>query len=345
MTLSRSVNNVTGNSDLLLISRGIAAVSVVFWHAVGYLGQYPFWLNIPGRTAVWLFFGISGYVIAYGFIHRRYSLSALDVKDFYVNRFLRIYPIFLFLSIVAWAIEFVATGENPIPVSDIPAQIFAFQFNHDYRLNGVFWTLGIEIHFYLLAPLLLMPFLQKERHWYFWFPIIIYVTVLIWIVFSYLELGWSLDGRNIVACLPHFLTGIFGCKMVVSLSKSTRQFWLSLLGAIALLIITNYIYHYAPKYYWTPIGIILIDGAILLLIVAHASWSGSSSISISAMTTIGLLSYGIYAWHGFWMKAIPGIFMDNIVLLLPVSIACAYVSYRIIETPALRLRRSHVASA
>jgi peptidoglycan/LPS O-acetylase OafA/YrhL len=46
--------------DLLLIVRGILAVSVLFWHIEGYKETIPHIFNIPGRTAVWIFFGISG---------------------------------------------------------------------------------------------------------------------------------------------------------------------------------------------------------------------------------------------------------------------------------------------
>jgi peptidoglycan/LPS O-acetylase OafA/YrhL len=53
--------------DLLLVIRGLAAISVLIWHAGGHQGGFPF-INVPGRTAVWVFFGISGYVIAYGFL-------------------------------------------------------------------------------------------------------------------------------------------------------------------------------------------------------------------------------------------------------------------------------------
>ena len=338
------VSVVSDRNDLLLIARGLAALSVLIWHSGGHLGQYPFWLNVPGRTAVWLFFGISGYVIAYGFIHSRYSLSAASIKDFYVNRLLRIYPLFLLLSFIAWVTEFISSGVNPISIFDIPAQLFAIQFNHDYLLNGVFWTLGVEIHFYLLAPMLLVPFLQKNRLFYFWGPILFYILIITWIIFSYIYLGWSLDGRNIVSCLPHFLTGIMGCRLVASWQKSSRRFLISLLGAFVLSVGTNYLYHYMPKYYWTPIGTIIVDVAILLLIIAHASWAGSRSLLISSLAKIGLLSYGIYASHGYWMRAIPELFMDSIVLLFPVSIFCAQISYLAIETPALRLKRVRIAT-
>lgn len=79
--------------DLLLIVRGLAAISVVVWHAAGYHGELPL-INIPGRVAVWVFFGISGYVISLGFFKYRYKLTRSSLLFFYMNRALRIYPLF-----------------------------------------------------------------------------------------------------------------------------------------------------------------------------------------------------------------------------------------------------------
>jgi len=100
--------------DLLLIVRGLAALSVVVWHTQGYKAIYPPALNTSGRVAVWLFFGISGYVIAYGFVHGRYRLTPSELTSFYRNRFLRLYPLFIVLSALAWATEWLTTGSNPI---------------------------------------------------------------------------------------------------------------------------------------------------------------------------------------------------------------------------------------
>ena len=87
--------------DLLLIVRGLAAIAVVFWHGFGayHVNEISSLINIPGRTAVWIFFGISGYVISYGFIHKKYSFNFSSLKNFYTNRLLRIYPLFICISL------------------------------------------------------------------------------------------------------------------------------------------------------------------------------------------------------------------------------------------------------
>ena len=111
--------------DLLLILRGLAALSVGFWHVTGaYDPTLPAAFNTSGRTAVWLFFGISGYVIAYGFIHGRYRLVRSDLLQFYWNRFLRLYPLFFTLSVLSWATMWWKTGISPLGVAEIPASFW-----------------------------------------------------------------------------------------------------------------------------------------------------------------------------------------------------------------------------
>lgn len=56
------------------------------------------------------FFGISGYVISYGFIHKRYVFGTESLKNFYINRFLRIYPLFFCVALFAWVIEYDKDG-------------------------------------------------------------------------------------------------------------------------------------------------------------------------------------------------------------------------------------------
>jgi len=325
--------------DILLVIRGLAALSVVFWHTAGFQGDIPSVINMPGRTAVWLFFGISGYVISYGFIHRRYSLTATGFKHFYINRFLRIYPLFIFLSFLSWLTIFLQTGNSPIDVKDIPEQLLAFQFEQDYVLNGVFWTLGIELHFYLLAPLLVLPLLADRLKVAILYGVILYSIVILWNVFAVIKLGWSIDSRNVIANLQHFIIGMLGCRIVADKPDILPR-KLLLLIAIVLLGITNWSYHNWSTGYWT-LGVIAVDIVILFLIFLHASsekvYSGKGYIYI-AFSFIGTLAYGIYAIHGYLMKNFPTVF-DAPIILASSSLCFAYITYQLIERPALKLKR------
>jgi len=193
--------------DLLLIIRGLAAIFVVFWHGFGayHVNDFSPLLNIPGRTAVWIFFGISGYVICYGFIHQKYSYSFNGLKNFCINRILRIYPLYICISLIAWAIEYSLSGVNPLGLKNLHSQILGLQFNHSYILNGVFWTLGVEIHFYLIAPALCLPFVILSKRQILIGGFLFYLALVGLQDFLVIKYGWNYDGRNIISNLPHFL--------------------------------------------------------------------------------------------------------------------------------------------
>ena len=325
--------------DILLILRGLLAVSVVIWHINASNQNIPAVINIPGRTAVWFFFGISGYVIAYGFLTKRYYLNATDIKAFYVNRFLRIYPLFLLLSLLTVFTEYLLTGSRLIGFNDIPAQIFMLQFNHAYILNGVFWTLGIEAQFYLIAPLLVL-LLRLSRNIYL---IGIYLTMLAWVPFAFYFFGWSFDGRNLPAHLSHFFIGMIGCRIVTD-NKQPKINKYVLAGVIlAIILFTNYLYQYQVKFYWT-LGTVLIDIAILSAIFLHTQLKHkiilSEHLFLRVFIFLGMISYGIYAWHPYLIKYILGL-GKNIILSVIMSVLAAFLSYKLMEQPILKLKRHH----
>jgi peptidoglycan/LPS O-acetylase OafA/YrhL len=307
------------SDDLLLIVRGLAAVSVVIWHVTGYQGGIPAFLNTSGRTAVWLFFGISGYVIAYGFLYRRYTFSMPDLKDFYINRLLRIYPIFILLTGLAWITEWTVTGVSLLELGDIPAQIFAIQFNQSYKLNGVFWTLGIEMQFYLLAPVIMFFLISYSVNQSKWAGFVAYTACIVLVIFATKKLGWSWDSRNIVGNLPHFLAGMIACVWSQKLNHHRTRFWLAFGGFVAFICYANFLYHIYPGKYWGIQGIVIVDFAILLLVIAHRSWIGGSGFLVKSLSLLGALSYGLYAWHGYWMKVVPWLH-DQLAPLLLISL-------------------------
>lgn len=327
--------------DLLLITRGFLAISVVIWHFSGYQSHvYPL-LNLPGRTAVWLFFGISGYVIAYGFIHKRYYFKLSDLKDFYINRLLRIYPLFFAISSITLITEWVVSERMPIGFREIAPQLLLMQFNHSYILNGVFWTLGIELQFYIIAPLLTYVFLMNADNSKLFLPFLLYlISLLVFYCLAHF-MDWSFDGRNIISNLPHFLVGMFACQFVSKVSINMRQMIYSIIFALILLAYTNWIYQHNPGKYWSIKGIILVDAIVFLLVLAHSNIQNITckfNHTKNLLFMFGVLSYGIYAWHGYILKYISFLSTNLLVLMLATTLF-SYLSYRIIELPALRLKQ------
>lgn len=321
--------------DILLILRGLASIAVVIWHSGGHLAELPL-INVPGRTAVWLFFGISGYVIAFGFINKRYLFNSPDLIRFFINRILRIYPLFLLLSLLGWFTIWSNTGVSPIVLGDIPSELFGLQFNHAYKLNGVFWTLGLEVQFYAIAPALVGVFFIKKPSVKWTVAAFFYVILLFINSLALFFEWWSHDGRNIISVLPHFFVGMVGCSIVASFKRSNRLAMGNIVGAFLCLILSNWLYHRQPELFWNMHGTLVVDIMILFFIFGHASlpYQGvKTSRPIYSLLLIGTLSYGIYAWHSYLLQ-----FINNAFILLIMSTVFAYLSYRLIELPALNLR-------
>lgn len=323
----KSLNKI----DVLLIVRGILALSVLFWHIIGYKNSLPALFNIPGRTAVWIFFGISGYVMAYGFIKEKYTFELNSLKVFYQARFFRIFPLFLLISAISAFFILSKSGVFPLTKDNFLKEILMFQFSHSYILSGVFWTLGIEVQYYLVAPLLSFFIIRYANKKLIYLILTFFIFYLI-VPFSTFFFKESLDNRTMFGNLSHFFIGMISCIIVIKKDfkiRSSIVFFFIML----LLISSNYLYHTKPSYYYL-IGHLSIDGIIFLLIVLHHNLSASvikdRFMLNKAFTWLGIISYGIYAWHPLVIENLPSNLKSfSIVLLL--TLVLSFLSYFLYE--------------
>jgi peptidoglycan/LPS O-acetylase OafA/YrhL len=89
--------------------RGIAALSVVTYHAGGIAGENGIPIYVRGAWAVDLFFVLSGFVIAFRYLRT----DPVNWIQFFVARFARIFPLYIFTSVIMLAIVLNATANNP----------------------------------------------------------------------------------------------------------------------------------------------------------------------------------------------------------------------------------------
>lgn len=140
------------------ISRGIAALLVVFYHISRLFEQnfdyYPLTrVTQVGHTGVDFFFVLSGFIIY--FIHYHDIGHKVQLKPYLIKRLIRIFPIywvafFLHLSII----PFVSSSDFPT-LSKGMLQLFLFPLGMKDLVIGVSWTLQYELIFYLFFALLI----------------------------------------------------------------------------------------------------------------------------------------------------------------------------------------------
>jgi peptidoglycan/LPS O-acetylase OafA/YrhL len=69
-----------------------------------------------------------------------------------------------------------------------------------------------------------------------------------------------------------------------------------------------------------------------------------SILSGPIVTYIGRRSYGLYLWHYVWLTWLRGLGLAGVGLALVATLASAELSWRLVETPFLRLKRRYVVS-
>lgn len=149
--------------------RGLSVFLVFFCHFIAnhevnfpdfakdYAWIYPFFGNGLGHHAVYLFFGISGFILALPFINQYvYEAKKVSLKNFYTRRISRIEPPYIILLVLFlfFALFF---GEKTLSYL-LPHFAASFFYLHNIifggypELNIVLWSLEVEVQFYLLAP-------------------------------------------------------------------------------------------------------------------------------------------------------------------------------------------------
>lgn len=133
------------------VLRGLAAVAVVICHYAGHSSHY--FKNFPftfenGRYGVQLFFVISGF-----FIYQTIE-SCRSVKEFLLLRFSRLYPAYWAALALGLIADMVQPGVKVWSGGYLVNATMLQSFVGFPDVDEVFWTLAVEMSFYLLMALL-----------------------------------------------------------------------------------------------------------------------------------------------------------------------------------------------
>jgi peptidoglycan/LPS O-acetylase OafA/YrhL len=173
--VSQSSLAVPRHNEKIDVLRGVAIMLVFGYHSLLVVfGQYEiydfspsgFWIDfaryVPGRVllgmtpwgmggqGVTLFLVISGFLIHWGFLK---SGAAFRFGEFFNKRFWRIYPPYL-MAVVVFGLSLGTGGVFSLLTHlTLTHNLFGRSFT---TINPSFWSLGLEMQFYLLYPVFLV---------------------------------------------------------------------------------------------------------------------------------------------------------------------------------------------
>lgn len=360
------------------VLRGIAALSVVLFH---YTSQYStlykhsdqvwFYWGL-GRHGVEFFFIVSGFVILIT-LERTKSCS-----DFIIKRFSRLYPAYWVGIILTFTITAIAQlPDLQVTFKDALLNLTMFQwlFNTP-NVDKVYWTLKIEICFYVIMLLIYKLRLLKRVELVVsgWLTLTLFYSIKTYMssqglpLFSFLDYGNYLDPNNplLIANLmsdnaPYFSMGIIGNfkdiirelliikyahlfiagLMIYKVNKQGFSFYRFLIIMICILA-QRFAYPWENSWSTT----IVIATFIMLLYLANRGYL--KWIRLKPLIFLGTISYSLYLIHqniGYALirQLYQYDFNPNlsIILAIVLSIALASAITFLIELPAnqwLRLK-------
>jgi exopolysaccharide production protein ExoZ len=334
--------------------RGIAAMSVLLFHCVGLLpwnvSGTPFSIFGVGWIGVDLFFAISGYVI---------TASATRQKDrpdytayFWRARLARILPLYYFTT----AFFLLAVSSAALD-KDAPSQILSHLFlihnffqGAAFSINGVTWSLSVELQFYVLAFFIVPLIARSGRATLITGYLALFGGVLAYRFACWYWLyktGASDDAfihlfSQVPALIDSFALG--GLICMLKLPRLTRAQTV-LLGflAFSLLMAIYFIYDANAARYWASLPMAVLFRSLVALFAGVALLL-AMSIRMSPlwrpMLELGKISYGIYLWHLIVLylvqRHVPFKGTAAVFTIIALTLMLAKLNHLAIEMPFMR---------
>jgi peptidoglycan/LPS O-acetylase OafA/YrhL len=282
-----------------------------------------------GRIGVVIFFALSGYLISK-------SMEGANAKvSFPIKRAFRLYPIYVF-SIIC--VIFVLGGRFDFPTLLANATMVPTLFGKQ-EVMALFWTLQTEVIFYVFFYCLSVFGILKGRDSLF--VIATVFTTLFIFTQLYIDQEFLQTLPLFIKKLPQHLGIMFWGAFIY---KSRREQFFDL-KSIAL-----FLYILSPSlvafYEWAFLGRFDTPPVALSYIFALTIISGVilTKITHPAFAFFGKISYSVYLNHGIVLPILirlelPIGFFGNMALLIAATTLVSWITFRLIELPAIGLSK------
>jgi peptidoglycan/LPS O-acetylase OafA/YrhL len=349
--------------DNVNLLRAFAALAVVMYHVIEHSGWKTFPTEGPlvtfriGWIGVDLFFVISGFVITYNALALRSSDPSTFARRYWARRLTRIVPLY-FLTIAIW-IAVMEPGFFAAPARAWGWQLLTHAtFTHSFfigthgALDGVNWTLAIEMQFYL-AIALLAGWIERTPAW----RIALYAIAVSWawraamyVLFAHAG-SWILFMRitQLPGTLDEFGAGVVLAKLLLDRPRVARGEALAWLAAAAALGYASMALYWPRAMYWNDPGMVIFWRTALasfLLCVLAAAIRLPQVIGrrwLRPFDYLGDVSYGIYLWHLFAVEYVIHVLgmkqVEAAAWVVFLTVVAAGVSWRWFEKPFMSLAR------
>jgi peptidoglycan/LPS O-acetylase OafA/YrhL len=321
---NQGIDLLRGLSILLVILNHIGLRIPLTHTALGYLipRRLLVSLNYNGYESVFVFFVISGFLIANNSLRRWGVLQHINLKAFYARRFARIVPCLLLLVCVLSLFDLLGFQDYVIKHANqsLWGAVLAALGLHLNWYEGrtgylpgnwdVLWSLSIEEVFYIGFPLVC---LMIRRTWEL-VPLLIMLAVSLPVTRAALHGNEIWQEKAYLPGMAAIATGILGALIVAHAAVPRRAFTALLCGAgVAGLMVVLF----AGDILWPVLHdsyMLLLTSSVLCLVIGfywreQAGWRRALP-GLGWLRACGRLSYEIYLSHMFVVYAAVRLFRN-----------------------------------
>lgn len=291
-----------------------------------------------GWGGVELFFVISGYSMAL----ITFEKQKIDWQKYFIKRIVRIVPAY-YIAIIIWDILiYHGIAPKPIGLIDQLTHIFfihTFSPNTYYSLSGVFWSLGIEMQFYFLLPLLFWFIIR--------FPILTILFFSLPLLYNSFIVKSFLFEKTVFAFIIYF---VLGYVLYIKRSTIYNSLFLNKMKISVLIICIIFFLHFTfySKYIINEqihIFLWVISFIPIFIYMSKSNYIEKTNNKILILFKFtGTASYSIYLYNYiFYIHIKPFDLSLNAIIFYFLLVYIIGISmYYLIERPFLRLRKNFI---
>lgn len=342
--------------------RAVAILLVILWHTqttfgFGSLGVLAPLVNV-GWAGVDLFFGLSGFLITSLILREERETGRFSIRDFYARRVLRIFPpyytVLLLTLLVLSQFAIFRSAHWPWDTPQ-PLKIasLAFLFSNYLNLDPiglayiVNWSLCVEEHFYLFWPATLLLLRSNRARVIFGVAVCLLVPLLRFDAIGLLppERVHSLSHLRIDSILWGAVAALLFDRLR---DRPYVRRTILYASAIALLFFLGPQLSFWGYFIGLTFLAIAVAAFVSNIAATPESWL-VRVLEVAPLRAIGKVSYGMYLLHfqaldvvrAFAPAGLPHwlAFVLFATAASALTWAAAAVMYRLVERPALRLKR------
>ncbi|OGX81795.1 acyltransferase family protein [Hymenobacter glacialis] len=325
-----------------------------------------------GFIGVSFFFILSGFILSLNYDERLLSRK-VSLREFWVARIARVYPLHLLTLLLALALEIANTEQASDFFADPADSVATFlgnaallhsfvpDPNYFFAYNAPSWSISDEMFFYFAFPFIILLFIRNKALLRYSFLLFLAIPA-----FMYFSPGQSHHKylyinpffRIVDFVLGIFLHQVYKASYLGRLYRSRAGATAMELLSVGAFVAVFYYHNYVPVvyryscYYWVPMALVIFS-------FAHSWGYVSAMLSGKALVLLGEISFSFYLIHQLVIRYVVSrndvydFVEDSYVLtgvIFLISLGLSYLLHKYVEIPCNRYlkekyRRSRFAAA